>query len=79
MVILACFSATVKGVKLHDLGGTRVIRGEEVVLQRDPSNAYDVNCVDVRLKCGYLLDHLQASVAAVVGPLMDRVRIAIDG
>ena len=44
MVILACFSATVKGVKLHDLGGTRAIRGEEVVLQRDTSNAYDVNC-----------------------------------
>ena len=47
-MVLACFSATVKGVKLQDLGGTRAIRGEEVVLQRDPSNAYDANCVDVR-------------------------------
>ena len=55
-MVLACFSATVKGVKLQDLGGTRAIRGEEVVLQRDPSNA---NCVDVRLNCGYLLGHLE--------------------
>ena len=58
-MVLACFSATVKGVKLQDLGGIRAIRGEEVVLQRDPSNAYDANCVDVRLERGYLLGHLE--------------------
>ena len=73
------FSATVKGVRLYDLGGTRAIRGEEVCLQRNPSNAYDANCVDVCLKRGYLLGHLEARVAAVVGPLMDRLPIVIDG
>ena len=79
MVVLASFSATVKGVKLHNLGSTRAIRGEEVVLQRDTSNAYDANCVAVRLKRGYLLGHLEARVAAVVGPLMDRVPVMING
>ena len=78
-MVLACFSATVKGVKLQDLGSVRAIRGEEVVLQRDPSSAYDANCVDICLKRGYLLGHLEARVAAVVGPLMDRVPIVIDG
>ena len=40
-MVLACFSATVKGVKLQDLGGIQAIRGEDVILQRDPSSAYN--------------------------------------
>ena len=39
IMAVVCFSATVKGVKLYDLGA---IRGEEVFLQHNPSNAYDV-------------------------------------
>lgn len=68
MAVLAGFSATVKGVWLHDLGGTRVIR-----------SFCRVNCVDVRLKHGHLLGHLEARVAAVVGSLMERVPIITDG
>jgi hypothetical protein len=78
-VVLACFSAAVGGVGLRDLGGARAIGGGEVVLQRGPSNACGAGCVGVRLNCGCLLGHLEARVAAVVGPLMDRVPIVIDG
>ena len=76
---VVCFLATVKGIRLYDLGGTRAIRGVEVFQRRNPSNAYDANCVDVHLKRGYLLCHLEARVAAVVGPLMDTLPIVIDG
>lgn len=54
----------------HDLGGTRASRVQEFVLERNPSNAYDAYCVDV---CRKLLGDLEARVAAVVGPLMDRL------
>ena len=41
---IASFVATVKGVKLYDLGGTGVSRGERVILERRPTNAYNGNC-----------------------------------
>lgn len=80
MEVLACFIIVVKGVKLHDLGLTAAFRGEEVILRRDPTNRYDANCVNVRLKRGrLLLGHLEASMAAVVSPMMNCIPLVIDG
>ena len=42
MMAVVRFSATVKGVKLYDMGGTPAIKGEDIFLQRNLSNAYDV-------------------------------------
>ena len=49
-VPLASFVAEVKGVKFYDCRGLRACRGECVVMRRQPYNAYDVNCVEVRLQ-----------------------------
>ena len=50
MVVLTCLLATVKGVRLHDVGGAAVIRA-------GGRSTYDTNCVEVRLKRGGHLGH----------------------
>ena len=65
------FVAQVKGVKFYDIRRSGASRGERVVLRRNPNNAYDVNCVEVRFVRGLLLvGHLEAPVARHLSSLM---------
>ena len=67
-------------MKVYDYRGLRACRGERVVLRREPYNAYDVNCVEVRLQRGRrLLGHLDAAVGARLSPLMRNVPVEVAG
>ena len=68
-LVLATAVAQVKGVRFYDLRDSGACRGELVVLQRQPNNPFDVNCLDVRLVCGrLLLGHIEAPVATRLSP-----------
>ena len=69
-----------KGVKFYDLRDSGASRGEPVVLWRQPSNVFDVNCIEVRLARGRLLvGHLEAAVAARLSPLMRDFGVDVAG
>ena len=79
-VVLAVFVAETKGIKFYDLQRSGVVRGERVFLVRWPNNAYDGNCIDVRLTRGDLMvGHLEAPVAARLSPLMRDLPINVSG
>ena len=70
-MLLASFVAEVKGMMFYYLRRSRASRGEHMMLRRQPSNAFDAKCVEVRiLRCEHLVGHLEAAVAARVSPLM---------
>ena len=63
----------------YDFGVSGACRGESVVVAQRPDNAYDANCLDVRLVRGqYLLGHLEAPMAARLSPMMRDVCIHVD-
>ena len=81
-VVLASFVAQVRGVLLNDcpLGGLHV--GCSVKLVRRPDSRYDVNCIAVmveRYRSFYLLGHLEASVAAILSPVLLRGALSATG
>ena len=79
MATLATLMAVVRGVKFYDMRNARVHRGERVVLRRAPNNPFDRNCVDVLLRGGLLLGHLEAPVAARLSLLMRAVPVEVVG
>ena len=79
-VVLAVFVAQTKGIKFYDLQRSGAVRGEGVFLVRRPDNAYDVNCLDVRLARGrILIGHLEAPVATQLSPLMRDLPVDVLG
>ena len=51
-----------------------------VVVGRRPDNVHDVNCLDVTLvRGGYLLGHLEASMAARLSPMTRDLNVAVSG
>ena len=78
-MVLASFVAQVRGVKFYGFERAGARRGQRVVLQRQPHNAYD-NCVEVRLLPGrQLLGHLEAALATLLSPLMRDVSVDVAG
>ena len=47
--VLTVLKVQVRGVRLYDCGRDSCVIGKPVVYERDPSNPYDPNCVEVSL------------------------------
>ena len=78
-LVLATFVAAVKSVQFYDLQDSGACRGELLVLQRQPNNAFDANCLDVRLVRGrLLLGHVEA-LWPHLSPLMRDVAVEVTG
>ena len=76
---LAVLVCQVKGVRVNDVSclGTRI--GERVSVSRGP-NRFDIHCLDVRLWRGrLLLGHVEASVAALLSPLIRDLNLEVVG
>ena len=53
---------------------------ESVVVGRRPDNVHDVNYLDLTLvRGGYLLGHLEASMAARLSPIMRDLHEVVSG
>ena len=79
-LVLATLVAQVKGVQFYDLRDSGAGRGELVVLQRQPNNLFNANCLDVRLVHGrLLLGHIEAPVVARLSSLMRDVAVEVTG
>ena len=68
-VLLASFSARVRGVKFFGLRGGDGWFWERAEVERDPGNSYDANCVEVLVR-GRRLGHLAKEAAEFVSPLL---------
>ena len=79
-LVLATLVAQVKGVRFYDLRDSGACRRELVVLQRQPNNLLNANCLDVRLVFGRLvLGHVEAPVVVRLSPLMRDVAEEVTG
>lgn len=50
-----------------------VSEGENVIFQREPTNAYDQNAIQVLNVVGHQVGHVKATQARILAPLMDRL------
>ena len=79
-VVLGSFVAQVRGIRFYDFGVSGACRGESAVIGRRPDNVHDLNCLDVTLvRGGYLLGHLEASMAARPSPMMQDLHVVMSG
>ena len=76
-IVVASLVAQVRGVLLNDYP-SGVGSGANVLLLRRPGSRYDCNCIAV-VRSGSTVGHLEASVAAVISPLMARHSLLATG
>ena len=69
-LLLAALVAQTKGSKCYNLQTSGACEGERISLVRRPDSVYDVKSLDMRLAHGrFLLDHIEAPIAARLFPL----------
>ena len=79
-VVVGSFVAQVISIRFYDFRVSEACRGESVIICRRPDNVHDVNCLDVMLvQGGYLLGHLEASMAARLSPMMRFLHVVVSG
>ena len=49
-----------------------------VRLVREPSNHVDSNAITVHTSSGRILGHVEKRIAAVIGPIMDRMPVSLS-
>ena len=71
--LLATFTSRVRGVRFYDVPSSTLTAGSSVVLQLEPTNPYDANCVAVFLRSSFFSDklgHFAREDVAFVAPLL---------
>ena len=77
-VVVGSFVAQVRSIRFYDFRVSGACRGESVIVCRRPDNV--PNCLDVMLvRGGYLLGHLEASMAARLSPMMRFLHVVVSG
>ncbi len=75
--VLATLTFQVRGIKFYKLREICVEVGSPVELQLDPTNEYDLNCVEI-LCGGMKLGHLQRQLTGYIAPFI-RLQLDISG
>ena len=69
--MVSSFVAQVRSIRFYDFRVSEACQRESVIVCWRPDNVHDVNCLDVMLLWGgYLLGHLEASMAACLSLMM---------
>ena len=55
-VVLASFFSRVRGIRFYDVSTSSLSVGRRVVLQLEPTNAFDSDCVAVYLRSSFFSD-----------------------
>ncbi|KAI9354870.1 SNF2 family N-terminal domain-containing protein, partial [Zopfochytrium polystomum] len=75
-VFLGDLQGSVVGVRYYS---GIVVRGEHVMLRREPTNPYDRNAIQVCNVARKQVGHIPRATAAILAPLMDRGILRVEG
>ena len=75
--VLATLTGQVRGIKFYKLRDVCLEVGTPVVFQLDPTNEYDLNCVEIYCR-PMKLGHLQRELTPVLAPLI-RLQVNVSG